>query len=309
MHKIDISRIDLNLLVVFEALMEERHVGRASVRLSLSQSATSHALARLRALFEDPLFVRNPRGIEATARGRELAVPIAEALAQLRVVFAPKAAFDPAALRRTFTVSTHDYALATLVPALMVALRAQAPGVELRCVSVHPTRIVEALDRGELDFALGGLRRVQAARVQHTLLFRDHFVGVARQGHPRLRKGRMSLKDFAAQSHVVVSPSGETRVDVDAALVALGIERRIAMTAPSFLALPFIVEGSDLIGVLPRRLAARAAERMALSCFELPFEAEPSTCSMAALKPLMATPEMQWMRALLEAAAAQGAAD
>lgn len=304
MQQIDISRVDLNLLVVFEALMEERHVGRASARLALSQSATSHALARLRAVFDDPLFVRNPRGIQPTARGRELGVPIAEALAQLRVVFEPKAGFDPANFRRRFTISTHDYALAVLVPAVMKALRTEAPGVELRCVSVHPTRIVDSLDRGKLDFALGGLRRVQAERVQHTLLLSDRYVGVARRSHPKVFGGCMSLADFAAQAHVVVSPSGETQVDVDSTLVALGIERRIAITAPSFLALPFIVENTDLLGVLPERLAAHATKGMALTIFELPFEAEPTTCSMAALEALMGRPEMQWMRSLFESAAA-----
>jgi len=307
MQRIDISRVDLNLLVVFEALMEELHVGRASARLSLSQSATSHALARLRTVLDDPLFVRNPRGIQPTPRARELAAPIAEALAQLRLVFAPQAGFDPAAFRKTFTISTHDYALAVLLPAVTVALQTQAPGVALRCVSVHPTRIVEALDRGELDFAVGGLRRVRAARVQHSLLFSDRYVGVARRAHPALRRGRMSLENFAAQAHVVVSPSGETQVDVDSALVALGIERRIAMTAPSFLALPYLVEKTDLIGVLPERLAQRAAEGTPLSLFDLPFESEPTTCSVAALKPLMARPEMRWMLSVFEAAAADWA--
>src|SRR4051794_5197038 len=115
MHQIDLSRGDLNLLVVFETLFQERHVGRAARRMALSQSATSHALGRLRQLFEDPLFVRNPRGVEPTSRGRELAEPIARALAQIRSVMAPTEAFDPAKLRRTFRIAAHDYAIAVLI--------------------------------------------------------------------------------------------------------------------------------------------------------------------------------------------------
>jgi DNA-binding transcriptional LysR family regulator len=302
MHQIDLSRVDLNLLVVFEALMLERHVGRAAKRLSLSQSAASHALGRLRVLFEDPLFVRNPRGIEPTSRGRELDPLIADALAQMRAVLSPKASFDPAKLRRTFTVATHDYAMAVLMPSLIADLRQQAPAVDLRCVSIPPGKVLEGLDRGELDFALGGFVGVHAERISRTHLFADEFVGVARRHHPLLRNDHMTLDDFVSVPHVVMAPMGADRGDIDQALARHGVERRVAVTTPSFLALPFIVEKADVIGVLPKRLAWRVSEAGRLILFKLPIEVEPVTCSVLVPAPLSAQPETLWFIDLLRRA-------
>lgn len=304
MHEIDLSRVDLNLLVVFEALMLERHVGRAARRLSLSQSAASHALGRLRVLFEDPLFVRNPRGIEPTPRGRELAQLISAALMQMRAVLSPKALFDPAKLRRTFTVATHDYAMAVLMPSFIAELRMQAPGVDLRCVSIHPGKVLEGLDRGELDFALGGFVGVHAERISRTHLFADKFVGVARRDHPLLRNDRMTLEDFVSVPHVVMAPGGTDRGDIDQALALRGLARRVAVTTPSFLALPFIVEKADIMGVLPKRLALHVAEAARLTVFDLPIDVEPVTCSVLALAPLATQPEAIWFIDLLREAGA-----
>jgi DNA-binding transcriptional LysR family regulator len=295
MHQIDLARADLNLLVVFEALFADRHVGRAAKRLCLSQSATSHALGRLRALFDDPLFVRNPRGIEPTPRGRELAQPIAEALGQIRGFLSPVTPFDPATLRRTFRIAAHDYAMTVLVAPLVAILRAEAPGVDLRCVSMPPSDVIEALDRGTLDCALGGFHGIAAERVTRTVLFSDRFVGVARRDHPGLRKGKMSLKDFVATPQVLVSAGGEVRGGIDEALASAGHRRRVVLSTPSFLALPSIVETTDLVGVLPERLALRLRAAAALTAFELPIEIAPMTCSMLALAPIARQPDMLWL--------------
>lgn len=304
MHEIDLTRMDLNLLVVFEALLRERHVGRAAATLSLSQSATSHALGRLRTMFDDPLFVRHPRGVEPTTRARELAEPIADALARVRRIMAPQPTFEPATLQRTFTVATHDYALAVLAPALMAELRAQAPGVHLRCVSADPVTVVDGLDRGEFDFALGGFVDLTVDRMARTVLFSDRFVGVARIGHPDIRDGRMQLDTFAALPHVLMSATNPPRGDVDQALSALGLKRRIVVTVPTFHTLPYVLEASDVVGVLPERLARRVARN--LEIFELPVEVGAVTCSMLVPAPLVQRPEIVWFTALLRRAAAPG---
>lgn len=303
MHQIDLTRVDLNLLVVFEALMRERHVGRAAVRLSLSQSATSHALGRQRSLFGDPLFVRHPRGIEPTPRSRDLAPGVSIVLAQFRQILSSPQAFNPASLRRTFRVAAHDYPLAVLVPSLLAELRRQAPGVDLRCVSVHPSAVVDGLDRGELDFALGGFIEVKAERVARKLLFSDRFVGVARRGHPKLAAGKLPLEDFLDLPHVLMSADGQPRGDVDHELSVLGLERRIVVTVPNFLALPYLIEETEAIGVLPERLARRAAAASALVLFDLPLRVEPVTCSMLVLAPLVEQPEIIWLTGLLATAA------
>ncbi len=301
MHEIDLTRVDLNLLVVFEALLRERHVGRAAATLSLSQSATSHALGRLRTMFDDPLFVRHPRGIEPTTRARELAEPITDALSRVRRIMTPQPVFEPATLRRTVTVAAHDYALAVLAPALVAELRQQAPGVDLRCVSADPVSVIDGLDRGEFDFALGGFVDLTVDRMTRTVLFSDRFVGVARLGHPGVRDGRMPLDTFVALPHVLMSASNPPRGDVDQSLSKLGRERRITVTVPTFQTLPYVVESSDVIGVLPERLARRIARH--LEIFELPVEVGTVTCSMLVPAPLAGLPEMKWFTALLRGAA------
>lgn len=303
MHQIDLSRADLNLLVVFEVLMEERHVGRAAKRLCLSQSATSHALGRLRGMFNDPLFVRNPRGIEPTPRSRELSQSISDTLTQIRGFLNPVAAFDPAKLQRTFRIATHDYAIAVLVAPLMASLRTEAPGVDLRCINIHPEKVLEELDRGTVDCALGGLHGLKAERVTRSVVFADRFVGVARRDHPRLGNGTMTLDDFVDTPQVLISPGGEARGDIDEALKLLGRERRISITVPNFLTLPLIVQSTDLIGVLPERLAGQIAGAGSLMIFDLPLKIEPIISSMLALTPLAAQPEMQWLHKLFERAA------
>lgn len=301
MHEIDLTRVDLNLLTVFEALYRERSVGRAATRLSLSQSATSHALGRLRQLFDDPVFVRHPRGIEPTPRCRELADPILAVLADLRSALGIGKRFDPASLDKRFRISAHDYALALVIPPLLACLRKEAPRVELKCVSVHPAEVIGHLDRGDLDFALGGFVGIEAARVTRTKLFSDRFVGVARQGHASVRKGKMTLRTFLDLPQVMVAPGGESRGDIDETLEALGHRRHIVATSPTFLALPYMVANTELIGVLPERLARMANPGTPLTLFELPFDMQPMTCNLLALAPMMDTAETRWMAGLLGA--------
>ncbi|BBX82655.1 LysR family transcriptional regulator [Mycolicibacterium aubagnense] len=308
MHEIDLTRADLNLLVVFEALMRERHVGRAAERLSLSQSATSHALSRLRAMFDDPLFVRHPRGVEPTSRAQELAPHISNSLVQIRQILSPQTGFDPKALRRPFTIAAHDYAIAVLTPMLVDDVRTQAPSVDLRFISVGPLEVVAGLDRGEIDFALGGFIDVAAERVARTQLFSDRFVGVARHDHPYVSARRMSIDHFTSLPHVLMSAGGPARGDVDQALSALGLARRIAVTVPNFHALPYVVENSDVIGVLPERLALRIAQNHPLALFDLPIDVAAMTCSMLVLAPLVEQPEIIWFTAMLRRAAARWSA-
>jgi DNA-binding transcriptional LysR family regulator len=304
MHEIDLSSVDLNLLVTFDALLRERHVGRAAQRLSLSQSATSHALGRLRSLFDDPLFTRHPRGIEPTVRAQELAQPVADALAQLRTILRRPTAFDPASLSRELTIAAHDYALAVVLPRLVAQLRTDAPGVDLRCVTIAPSAVVDGLDRGDIAYALGGFVDVTAKRVARIPLFTDRFVGVARRGHPDVDGTTMSRDAFAGLPHVVLSPDGRPRGEVDQALAALGVTRRIAVTVPNFLTLPYVVENSDVIGVLPERVAQRAAGHHPLAVFELPIDIGAVTCSMLVPTSVAVLPQTQWFAGMCRTASA-----
>lgn len=305
MHHIDISKFDLNLLAVFEALLEERHVGRAAVRLRLSQSATSHALGRLRRLFDDPLFVRHVGGVEPTARARKLAAPLAEALAHVRRVVGP-VDFDPATLQRTFTVATHEYVVAVLMPSLTALLRGQAKGVDIRCIGLSYRDLATALARGDVDVACGAFPVVDARRVERMPLFTDSFVGVASVDHPGLIEGRASIEAFASSPHVWVSIGNEPYDPIADALALQGYERRIAVTVPTASSVPAIVALSDLIGVMPARLADLIARPIGLAVFDLPVATNPVSCDLLIPVASSGTPEAQWLHSVFVQAAAIG---
>lgn len=305
MHQIDIPRVDLNLLVVFEALMEERQVGRAAKRMNLSQSATSHALGRLRQLFDDPLFVRHSTGIEPTARARELEGPLREALAQVRRVVSPAEAFHPAVLVRSYTVATHDYPIVVLLTKLMAQLRCEAPMVDLKCVGLSYDEVIAGLDRGTVHMACGAFLGLDVQRIERTPLFEDQLVGVVRSGHPALSHGQMDQNAFIAFPHVVTSPDGVSHSPLDIGLSARGLTRRVAMSVPNALSVPSIVATSDLIGVMPRRLAAILAGCNDIVAFDLPIAIDAVTCDLLMPKALANVAETRWIANIFQRVAAE----
>lgn len=296
MHQIDIATVDLNLLGAFEVLNEERHVGRAAKRLRLSQSAASHALGRLRRLFDDPLFVRHPRGVEPTRRARELAAPIANALAEIRHLLRPVPGFAPATLECEFRLTAHDYAMAVAIAPLVALLREEAPRVDLRCRTLPKGDVVAALDRGEIDVALGGfvgIRAERIERIERIPLFVDRFVGIARKTHPLLRR-RPSRDRFVGFPQVMVGSDGDDGSEIYGSKT----KARIAVTASSFLAVPAIVESSDLVGILPARLAQQLSP--ALGVFPLPVATRPLVCHALVPRPLATRPDMAWLLARMK---------
>ncbi len=193
LHEIDLSRVDLNLFVVFEAVLKERHVGRAAARLSLSPSAISHALGRLRRLLDDPVFLRTPKGVVPTARALELAGPIAEVLAGARRVVASAEPFDPLTSTRAFMLGAPDGVTAFLLP-LLARLGAEAPGVDIRLRQLLPseggqetgpawTPTLADLDARVIELAIGPFATVPA-RFEVRELWEEDFVIASRKGHP-----------------------------------------------------------------------------------------------------------------------------
>lgn len=293
-RSLDLSRADLNLLVLFEALWAERHVGRAAQRMHLSQSATSHALNRLRDLLGDELFVRHPKGVEPTARARELAEPVDRALAQMRAILARPGPFDPAQLRRTFTVGATDYAVFVVLAPLIAHLQQEAPFVDLRIAPIDGGSMAGLLDRGEIDLALGNFPELPV-RLEAVALFAERFVGVARRGHPALGRGGISLDDFVRVPHALVSLRGDPHGRMDEALERLGRSRRVAVTVVHFLSLPFVVGASDMIGVLAERAGVRMAETAGLSLFQLPVEVPAWTLHLVRPRQLAEERELAWL--------------
>ncbi|MBB5469799.1 DNA-binding transcriptional LysR family regulator [Paraburkholderia sp. CI2] len=276
MKPLDLTRFDLNLLVVLEALWTERHVGRAAERLHLSQSATSHALSRLRTAFADQLFIRHPRGIEPTPLAIELMPRVAAVLESVRLVASPRGPFDPARVQAMLSVAATDHAILTVIAPVLAGVQAAAPGVVLRLRPADSESALRMLDAGDLDIVLGSGSFAQIPqRFDCQLVHTERFVGIARKGHPALvkrgKKLHMELDDFARLPHILVSPRGDTRGAVDDALEAVGRTRKVSATCPSFLAAPFMVGASQSIAVIAERVALRMQDPAQLSLFELPL--------------------------------------
>jgi DNA-binding transcriptional LysR family regulator len=261
MHAMQLGGVDLNLLVVLDALLRERSVTRAARRIGLSQSATSHALGRLRALFDDELFVRGPRGLEETPRARELREPLAVAMAALERTLGAPEGFAPERARRRFVIGTADYGAFVVVPRLMAALAREAPGVDL-LVRNEP-ELAAAVKRGELDAALVPPVQADLAGLHHHDLFDERFVCVLRRGHPALR-GAFDLARFVELEHVLVAPRGTPGGVVDSILSERGLSRRAALALPHFMVAPYVVAATDLVITLAERIARHFALHLPL---------------------------------------------
>jgi DNA-binding transcriptional LysR family regulator len=300
----DIRAVDLNLLKAFDALVNERAVTRAAVRIGLSQPAMSHALTRLRGLFGDELFVRTPTGMEPTARAREIAPLVTAAIGYIDAALNPGTVFDPADSERIFTAGMAEYAEVPLVERLAEPFGKLAPKATLRLVPVTGAEAPERLDREIIDVAvahLGSRLGALPQRFESALLFRDPFVVVARRGHPCLASP-LSVEAYAALGHVLVSPRGDTTGAVDRPLAAMGLSRRIQLLVATYLALPAVLEATDLIATVPERTARRiAAAGFAIAALPIDLAV---TVSIAWHRRNGRAPAQIWFRSLLTEAAA-----
>lgn len=240
----DLRRVDLNLLVILDALLSEQHVTRAAERLHLSQPAVSHALGRLRDLLGDPLLVRQGGGLVATARALELAAPLADALVQVQSLLAPNR-FDPASARRTFRLAMSDYGAALLLPGLVRALREQAPGIDLAITHASREGMQEGVLSGEIDLAAGVFPDLPA-ELRSTPLFEEHYAClVDRDSLPA--GGGLDLPTYLARPHVLLEMRGSGTPEIERALTAIRERRHVAISLPHWGIAPQLIQGTDLI--------------------------------------------------------------
>jgi len=293
---VNLSAIDLNLLLVLEALLAERSVTRAGAAIGLSQPATSNALARLRAVLDDPLLVRAKRGMRPTPRAAALAGPLKQALTTLRHALAEVAPFDPASAQAMITLGLTDYgALVVLLP-LLRALHVRAPGIDVRVRAPAAGGAFEALAAGELDLALVRAGPVPP-RFHHQRLFDDTMCSILRTRHP-LGRGQLTAAKFLRAEHVVVS-FGEGRAPVDEVLQRRGLTRRIALYVPHFAVVPHIVLATDLIATIPERLARNFAILGGMRVVRTPFELPRFEMSLVWHDHHHEDPAHRWLRGLL----------
>lgn len=269
----NLASVDLNLLVAFEAMMQERHVTRAGERIGLAQPSMSAALRRLRVLFEDELFLRTGNGMQPTEKALKLAKPIGDALRQIRSMLAPEATFDPMTARRTITLAATDYGDLVLVPELTRLLRREAPGIDLAIRPLTDTSSALAkLEQGELDVLIGGHLPVSARCIRHRLL-EERFVCI-RDAEHAMRSENLTLEDYAALPHALFSAVGGDGLPsvVDALLARHHLKRRVAVTLAHVVAVPFTVAGTDLIATMAERVALRFAPIAGVAIVTPPFD-------------------------------------
>ncbi|WP_446730743.1 LysR family transcriptional regulator [Pseudomonas sp. CFBP13509] len=240
----DLRRIDLNLLVVLDALLSEQHVTRAADRLHLSQPAVSHALARLRDLLGDPLLVRQGGTLVPTARALELAAPLAEALAQVQALLAPNR-FDPASAKRRFRVAMSDYSAAIFLPGLVRVLRREAPGIDLQIIQASREGMVDGVLNGDLDLAAGVFPDMPA-ELRTAPLFEEHYTCLLdRNSLPH--NGALDLPTYLSRPHVLLEMRGSGAPEIERALTAIRERRHVAISLPHWGVAPQLIEGTDLI--------------------------------------------------------------
>jgi DNA-binding transcriptional LysR family regulator len=263
----NIRQTDLNLLIALNMLLEERNVTRAADRLGLTQSAASRMLGRLRASFDDPLFVRTSRELTPTKRALDIAGPLRDYLFGLEKLLAEGEAFDPRTARRRFRIAAIDYVQATLVAPLVAKLQTQAPLIdfEIRQPSSDSER---DLDAGVLDLLLMP-QQPSAPGVVWTPLYRDGYTCVVWSRHSAQR---LTLSAFAKMEHVLVAPRERAGDIVDSVLEKNGLSRRVAVQAPTFLIVPYLLIGTTRIATVPRRMAGELARMHPLKILKPPVE-------------------------------------
>lgn len=265
----DLRRIDLNLLLTLHALLTEKHVTRAALRLHKSQPAVSHALAQLRDVFKDPLLGRRGGRMALTPRAQELQQPLEVALSQLNALL-HQGPFTPRLAERRFRVAMSDYAAHLVLTTLVRRLRDQAPGIDLAVCQASREAMLAQLADGEIDLALGVFPDSPKDIVLETL-FEEHFISVAdKRSLPQ--GGKLSLDEWLARPHVLVAMRPDTDTEIDAALASRGLHRHVALVLPYWSASTEVLAETDLILTVASRTLDSASRNKGLARFTPPLE-------------------------------------
>lgn len=293
------SRMDLNLLVVFEAIWRERNIARAGQALALSQPATSHALARLRRLVGDPLFERSPTGVRPTPCAEAMWPEVAGALAHARRALGT--GFDPSRLGRRLRLGMTGNVALTLVPGAVVRMRAAAPDLDVAIVPVDRRRAPEMLARGQVDAVAGAWTGPVDAGLRRTTLYRERLVLAARAGHP-VFDAPPGARCLVAHPQVAVAPTGEADGPVDRALAGLGLTRRVALAVETYGLALEAVSATDLVAILAAGPVQRLGPVLGVQHAPLPISLDPITIDLVTSSG--AGTLHDWLQEVLSAAAA-----
>lgn len=289
--------IDLNLLLVFDELRRQRQVSATATALGMSQPGVSNALNRMRRLLEDELFLRTPGGMSPTPYAEQIATPIAEALATLRQAFATRAHFDPQTSDAAFTVALTDVGEIYFLADLMRELSGLAPRGLLSTRRSSDIDLKAAMERGDVDLALGFFPDLKTGFMQRRL-FDQAYVCLMRADHPLLR-GILSLEQFEAADQVHVQASSTGHGLIDEHLARAGIQRRIRLQVPTFMALAPVLQSTHMMAVVPERFALKVAPAFGLQACACPVELPRSAIHAIWHLQKHRDPASRWLRELV----------
>lgn len=299
---VNLSTFDLNLLVIFNALVSEQSVTRAGQKVGLSQPAMSAALNRLRHMLKDELFVRHGSTMRPTVRALELAPSVSSILDQIQGSLAPQS-FDPMRTRRTFRLAVNDLGAALFLPPLMQQIASAAPDINFEIIPADEDRAVELLDCGKADVAAGLYTR-QYSRLQSTILFEAPFVCTLRQDHPHGNQP-LSMETFAGLSRIAIAQRGDPGAIIDDILSKHGLKQQIAIVVPHYLAIPFIVAQTNLVAILLLKLVQRFEESEHIRVVRTQFGELSAPIHLIWPATAAGDPANKWLRSIIVGATAQ----
>lgn len=288
----NLRRIDTNLLVTLHALLLEKHISRAAIRLHKSQPAVSHALAHLRTIFDDPLLIRRGKHLELSVKASSLLLPLSEALEGLEnLLVAP--VFVPAETKRTFRLAMSDYGAWLVLPELVRRLRAEAPGISLEVTQASREAMMSQADEGEVDIALGVFPGPDSKTLRYQTLFEERFISVA-DSSTLPASGTLSLAEWLERPHVVVTHPSVNGLEIESALQDLGLERKRQITLPHWRVANDLIPDSDLILTVASRNLVPL--NPVLRVFEPPLAIKPFLFRQLWHLRRDADPAHQWLR-------------
>lgn len=293
----ELKDIDLNLLVVFNQLLIERRVSKVAENLGLGQPAVSNALARLRKLFGDELFLRTAHGMEPTPFADQLAEPVGYALGMIHDAVNQRTSFDPATSNRKFSIGMTDIGEIYFLPSLMVEIARIAPLVSISTIRNTAINLKDAMEAGHIDLAIGLLPLLQGGFFQRRL-FIQKYVCMLRKDH-RLDKQKISQTEFFAADHVAVVSSGTGHGKVDELIDGNSQQRKIKLTVPHFVAVGHILQSTDMVATVPERLAQRMAEPFGLVYVNHPVKLPEIAINLFWHAKYHKDPANQWLRGLV----------
>lgn len=293
----ELSDIDLNLLVLFQHLMVERRVSKVAEKMGLTQPGVSNALAKLRRNLGDELFLRTPSGMVPTPFAEQLAASVGHALTMIHDGLNQRSEFNPANTQRTVTIGMTDIGEIVFLPALIDRLRREAPGVTLSTERNTAVNLRDDMESGKVDLAIGLLPQLKSGFFQRRL-FEQRYVCLFRRGHA-LDQARISLADYRAAEHLIIISSGTGHAKVDDLIRKAGVDRLIRLTVPHYVGVGHILQRTDMVATVTERLAEKLVEPFGLAFRPHPVKLPEAPINVFWHAKVHRDPFNQWLRRMV----------